>query len=345
MASEDRAPPRDLTWLDRLASDPGGFDFHAVLRRFDASFPEGPRLGSATRPSEEPLRVGQRPSLAFEPTAVADFVPAGSGSVARLLVGFLGLWGAQGPLPSHLTEYARDRLRNVGDRTLTSFVDIFHHRMLLLFHRAWAATQPTVSMDRPGADDFAGYVGALLGIGLPATRGRDTFPDRAKLYYAGRFGASARNAEGLEEIIADYFKLPAFIETFFGQWVDIPAQGLWRLGISPETGSLGRTATLGRRVWTTTHKFRIVLGPLGPEQFGKMLPGSAGLAELASIVRLYTNDEWDWDLRLVLTSEAGGRMTLGKGSRLGWTSRIGSKGGTREDLVVDPALGRTLRIQ
>jgi type VI secretion system protein ImpH len=346
MASEDRPPAGDLTWLERLASDPGSFDFHAVLRRFDASFPDQPRLGTATRPSEEGIRVGQRPSLTFEPRAVSSFAPAvAGGSVAHLFVGFLGLWGPQGPLPGHVTEYARERVRHVGDRTLTSFVDIFHHRMLLLFHRAWATTQPTVAMDRPGDDAFAKYIGAMLGIALPSTRGRDAFPDRAKLFYAGRFGTSARSADGLEEVIADYFQVPAAIESFVGLWVDVPAQSVWRLGASPETGSLGRTAVLGSRVWTCNHKFRVVLGPLTPDKFGTMLPGGAGLAELASLVRLYTNDEWEWDLRLVLVEEAGGRLALGKGSRLGWTSRIGCKTSTREDLVVDPARGRTHRVQ
>ena len=60
-----------------------------------------------------------------------------------------GLLGPNGPLPLHLTEYARERLRHAGDPTLSRFLDIFHHRFLALFYRAWAQAQPHVNRDRP----------------------------------------------------------------------------------------------------------------------------------------------------------------------------------------------------
>ncbi|MGH7436859.1 MAG: type VI secretion system baseplate subunit TssG, partial [Polyangiaceae bacterium] len=137
MGGEDGPAARDLTWLERLARNPGGFDFHAALRRFEATFAETPRLGEATHPREEPLRLGQSPELGFEPSAIARFFPpeqGDPGGLPKLHAAFLGLWGPQGPLPLHLTEYARDRARNAGDRTLVAFADLFHHRMILLFH-------------------------------------------------------------------------------------------------------------------------------------------------------------------------------------------------------------------
>ncbi len=345
MASENRPPSDDLSWLDRLARDPGSFDFHVALRRFEASLPDRPRLGEAVRPADEPLRLGQTPSSSFEPTAVADFFPETESARARLLVSFLGLWGPHGPLPGHLTEYASERARHGGDHTLTRFVDIFHHRMLLIFHRAWAKTQPTVGMDRYGADRFAAYVGAFLGVALRSTLGRDRFPDRAKLFYAGRFAGATRNAEGLAEIIGDYFGLPTAIEEFIGEWMDLPMDGRWELGVSPATGSLGRTAVLGGRVWSRSQKFRIVMGPLSRVDFERTLPNSEAVATLSALVRLYAGDEWEWDLRLVLSADATEPMRLARGARLGWTTRIGPAPGVREDLIVDPGLGRTRRVQ
>ena len=345
MASENRPPAHDLSWLERLARDPGSFDFHVALRRFEASLPDRPRLGEAVRPADEPLRVGQTPSSSFEPTAVADFFPETETRSARLFVSFLGLWGPNGPLPSHLTEYASERSRHAGDETLTRFVDIFHHRMLLIFHRAWAKTQPTVGMDRDAADRFAAYVGSFLGVGLRSAMGRDRFPDRAKLFYAGRFAGATRNAEGLAEIIGDYFALPTAIEEFVGEWMELPVDGRWELGVSPATGTLGRTAVLGARVWSRSQKFRIVMGPLSREDFERTLPNSESLATLSALVRLYAGDEWEWDLRLVLSADATEPMRLARGARLGWTTRIGPAPGVREDLLVDPGLGRTRRVQ
>jgi type VI secretion system protein ImpH len=348
MGAEDRPPTRDLTWLERLARDPGGFDFHAALRRFEATFAEGPRLGAAAHPAEEPVRLGQLPSLAFEPSSLFAHQAgddSGAFPVATIFVSFLGLWGPNGPLPAHLTEYARERLRNAGDRTLSRFADLFHHRMLLLFHRAWAMAQPAAGLDRPGDDRFAKYVGATMGLALPSVRDRDALPDRDKLFYAGRFSAAPRSAEGLADIVGGRFRLPARVEPFIGQWLEIPASARWRLGGSPETSALGRTAVLGRRVWTRTQKFRIVLGPMPPERLRDFLPGRPALSELVALVRLYTNDEWDWDVQLsLLTDQARAGMALGKDARLGLSTRLGRGSGVETDIVLDPHLGRTTRV-
>jgi type VI secretion system protein ImpH len=236
-------------------------------------------------------------------------------------------------------------MRNAGDKTLASFVDVFHHRILLLFHRAWSKGQPTVAMDRAQSDAFRLYLGAFLGLGMSAAQDRDSFPDHAKLFYAGRFGVSARNAEGLQEIVADYFQLPTAIEPFVGMWAELPEESRWQLGVSPATGTLGRTAVVGRRVFTRDQKFRITLGPLSRDEFERTLPASSALDAMVSLVRLYTNDEWAWDVRLVLSPEATERAQLGRGSRLGWTTRIGGACGVREDLIVDPLLRQTYRLQ
>ncbi len=345
MASEDRSSTDDLSWLERLEHDAGSFDFHVALRRFEVAFPEKPRLGEATHPSDEPLRMGQEPTLTFMPTAVADFKPASGGAPASMNVGFLGMWGPNGPMPTHLTEYARDRARHVSDKTLASFVDIFHHRILLMFHRAWSKAQPTVAMDRPMPDAFALYVGALLGLPRRATPSRAPFPDHAKLFHAGHFSRSSRNAEGLRQVIADYFEVRTEIEEFVGDWMDLPGESRWELGGSPETGALGRTAVLGGRVWARAHKFRIVLGPLSPFDMERLLPSSETLGVLTSLVRAYTNDEWAWDLRLVLAPGAIEPLQLGRGARLGWTTRVGRAPGVREDLIVDPVRQQTHRVE
>ena len=75
MAASDRPTTDDLTWLERLAREPGSFDFHVALRRFEAAYGEEPRLGEAVRPADEPLRLGQIPSSNFEPSAVTQFTP------------------------------------------------------------------------------------------------------------------------------------------------------------------------------------------------------------------------------------------------------------------------------
>ena len=345
MASHPGSPPNHLTWLAELQRAPFDFDFHVALRRLESMYRELPKLGEAMRPSDEPLRLGQDPSTAFAPAALTSFRPPENGLPGRLAVAFFGMFGPRGPLPLHITEYARDRMRNAGDRTLTSFIDLFHHRMLLFFHRAWANAQPTACQDRPESNKFSTYIGALFGFALRSALGRDKIPDVAKLQYAGRLSAPTRNAEGLRAILTHYFGLPVQIEQFVGEWLELPTGGRWSLGESRESSTLGRTTVLGARVWQCDHKFRLVLGPLSRESFQRMLPGSESLDKLAALVRTYLGDELTWDVKLVLARGASDQLQLSHGGRLGWNTRVGPGVNRQrnEDLIVNPFLRQTRR--
>jgi type VI secretion system protein ImpH len=321
------------------ARAPQQFDFFQVLRRLEALYrdrPERPRFGAALRPREEPIRLAHEPSLAFAPAALAALRPGRAGAPPTLSVNFFGLLGPNGPLPLHLTEYARDRQRNAEDPTMARFLDLFHHRMLMFFYRAWAGGQPTVNHDDPDTDRYQLYVGALAGLGLAALRGRDAFPDAAKLFYVGRLAAQTRNAEGLGAMIGEFFAMPARIQPFLGDWQDLPVEHRWRLGGASGGGRLGISTTLGAHAWSCQQKFRVLLGPLNRAQFQRMLPGGPGLKKLRALVGNYVGDELRWDVRLTLEDRVEEPWRLGR-SRLTWTAWLGRALGTRrEDLILDP---------
>jgi type VI secretion system protein ImpH len=346
MAGDSGKETDSLTWLQRLQHDPQEFDFHQALRRLECLFVDKPRFGRSIRPAQEPIRLGQDPSMAFAPSAITAFKMPLDDVPGRLAVAFFGMFGPHGPLPTHITEYARDRLRNSADRTLASFIDLFNHRMLLLFHRAWATAQPVVCQDRPESSRFAIYVGAIFGLALDAVKERDVIPDRAKLQYAGRLAAPTRNAEGIRAMVAHYFGVPAQVEQFIGEWVDIPESGRWRLGYSREVSAMAETTVVGARAWQCNHKFRIVLGPLSRDELQRFLPGAPNLERLTALVRSYVGRELAWDVRLTLAPDASDQLQLARGGRMGWNTRLGRShsGATNEDLIVDPSLGQTQRV-
>jgi type VI secretion system protein ImpH len=284
--------------FDALGQELHGFGFYQLLRLLECSFPDSPRIGRSKRPQQDAIRLGQKPSLAFASSSFGGFRHR-DGLPPLLTVTFFGLYGANGPLPHHLTEYVHDRMRR-GDTTLAGFADIFHHRLLSLFYRAWADTQPTVQFDRPESDRFSMYVASTFGIGQETLRERDILPDRAKLQFAGLLSQQSRSAEGLAAILAAFFEMPVMVEEFVGQWIPIPVQERWRLGESPLTGSLGDTTIVGERIFDRQLKFRVVVGPVSFEQYQSMMPESVSFVRLTAMVLNYVGLELLFDVQLVL---------------------------------------------
>jgi type VI secretion system protein ImpH len=340
MASPDRTTADPVDLLEALRQKPYAFHFFQALRRLECRYRDQPRLGKATRLADDPVRLAQEPSMAFAPATLTAFDPGDDDRPPRLSEYFLGLFGPHGPLPVHLTEYARDRSRQHSDRTFARFADLFHHRMLSLFYRAWADTQPTVSFDRPETDRFNVYVGTSFGLGMPSLWNRDAAPDLGKFHYAGRLACQTRNPEGLEAILADFFKLPMRVDTFVGHWLPLDQASRCRLGETPATGLLGMTAVIGERVWDCQHRFRIVMGPMKLEEFQRFLPGSDSLRRLVAWVRNYVGDELLWDVNLILRKEEVPPLQLGEGTRLGWTTWLSSQPLTRDadDLKLDAVM-------
>jgi type VI secretion system protein ImpH len=122
MADEDRSAARALELETQLAGRAHAFDFFQALRRLEVAYRDKPRIGEAGRAIEDPVRLAQEPSLAFPPSTVFGYKAAsGAESVGRLSVTFFGLLGPNGPLPLHLTEHARDRIRFGNDPTFVRF--------------------------------------------------------------------------------------------------------------------------------------------------------------------------------------------------------------------------------
>ncbi|WP_339948163.1 type VI secretion system baseplate subunit TssG [uncultured Albimonas sp.] len=321
MEAQKRPPGPDLTRLTALSDDPQAHHVYQALRLIEAAHPERPRLGRSTRPAQDPVRLGQEAELAFPPSTVAGF-EAGEGEAPdRLTQRFFGLFGPNGPLPLHLTEHARDRLRNHRDPTFTAFADVFHHRMLSLLYRAWASGQPAPSFDRADDDPFGDKVAALSGHLGEGFVDRDAMPDLARRHLAGLLAAAPRSESGLSAILSRFFEAPVEIESFVGDWLHLEPHDRGRLG----SAALGRDANLGAKVWSREARFRIRIGPLSLPDYERLLPGGESLRRLAALVRAFAGEALDWDLNLTLRREAVPPPALGGGVRLGMTAWIGRR--------------------
>lgn len=340
MADETRTAASALE--ASLQKEPTRYGFFQVMRLIECAYQDKARFGQSQRPSlEPPIRLGQDVALTFETATLTSFNRRKPGLMPLLKQRFLGLFGPNGPMPIHLTEYIHERIHYYRDPTLAGFADMFHHRMVCLFYRAWANTEPTVSFDRPESDRFSTYIGSLSGLGEDTLRERDAMPDLAKFYYTGLLSCQSKSAEGLKALLADYFRLTVSVEQFVGEWLVIQDSDLTRLGVSPLTGELGCSAILGSQVWSCQHKFRIRFGPLNIDEYLSLLPDGYRLEQLIAIIRNYIGDELSWDVLLILKKDQVPSARLGESTHLGWTSWLGERKSDHDadDLRLNPFWG------
>jgi len=296
------------------------------VRLLENAHPGLPRIGTSLRLRDDPIRFAQSPSLSFAPSALARFKPAEGVTPPTLHQRFFGLFGANGPLPLHLTEYARERARRMpSDRALVRFLDMFHHRLLSLLYRAWAEASPAVSMDRPDNDPFSRWVGSVAGYGQPTLLGRDSVPDGARLAASGILGRAVHGAEGLERILNDFFRVPVRVHQWQPHWMRLPDDAHSRIGLRNAPVALGQNAVIGAKVWDCQTRFRVEVGPLTLEQYKRFLPGGESLKRLHDWVLNYIGYELSCEMHLVLKKEEVPAVRLGAAGALGWTSWIGTR--------------------
>ncbi|MFO1498149.1 MAG: type VI secretion system baseplate subunit TssG [Verrucomicrobiota bacterium] len=330
--------PTTDSLIAELAAAPFDFDFYAAARLIQSRFPDLPRLGYSSSISQDPVRFAQGPGLDFAPATLEAMQRKDPQHPPRIYCRHFGLFGPNGPMPLCFTEYVRDRVLHYGDSTLAGFCNLFHHRMLAFFFRAWADAHKAVDFDRPQAQRWWYFLGSLAGLGMDSLRSRDSVPDRAKVYFTGRLAQQVRNAEGLEAILQDFFGVQTEVETFVGRWIDLPPDSICRLGQSRTTGSLGTTAIVGSRVWSCQLHFRLRMGPMKYADLARLLPARASYRRLGDWIRGYAGDEFTWDLQLVLAKEEVPQTSLGRAGRLGWTTWLKTQPFTKDatDLVLMP---------
>ncbi|MCK6556301.1 type VI secretion system baseplate subunit TssG [Candidatus Binatia bacterium] len=316
--------------LDRLLFDEGfRFEFFEAVRLLRRLYPERAAVGHDGPPRRETVRFRSRPALGFAGAAIQELSrdDAAHGR-AEMTVNFMGLTGPVGVLPRHYTETVMRR-RRARDPVLHEFLDIWTHRFVSLFYRAWEKYRFAIRYERgvvegKTSDRFAWLLFDLFGMGTDGLLGRLLVDDRVLLYYSGLLAQRRRTASALAGILQDHFAVPAGVEQCIGQWLPIPPRSRTRLGRRGANHQLGASAVLGHRTWDQQAAFRVRLGPFDLRDYNRFLPTGEAFRPLVQMTRYFAGQEHDFDVRLVLRAAEVPRCALGAkgdaGPRLGWSA-------------------------
>lgn len=305
------------SWRIELDEEPGKFDFLNLLWTLERSAGDKPRIGRAEVLSQEIVKIGQDPFLAFPGSNITYFHQPRPDARAEVRERFLGFFGPQGALPL-TTTIESYRWSMEHDDSFARFADIFLDRFVQLFYRAWADARPIVQIGRPDEDRFRSWVGSAAGIGTPALQDRDSLPDVAKLRFAGLIGSRVKSARRLQQLLKGLLGVDLEIRERVASWLEFEPQDLTRLG---STGaSLGQSTHLGSRVQSINDKITVTIRTRALDEYESFLPGQPRFRQIVDLIYLYMGALTDVDLELELPAAARPAARLGQVGQLGWTA-------------------------
>src|SRR5262245_14553920 len=157
------------------------FSFFQLVSLLERLYSRAAPVGHAGPANKELLRFHSDTSLAFPSSDISDFAEDGSAARFRMVVTFLGLHGSVYPLP---TFYAEDILQSDDDdKFVEKFLDVFHHRLISLFYRAWLKYRYHAQFALDGKDPFSTRLFSLMGLRAAELRQTTGLGDTALLRY------------------------------------------------------------------------------------------------------------------------------------------------------------------
>lgn len=273
------------------------------------------------QPQRERIRFSASAGLGFPGSDVVSALsPEHEHAPYQLEVSFLGLHGAQSPLPGYyLEDLAWEAGQNLGIRR--HFLDFFNHRLVTLFHRAWRKYRYYVRFQPGASDGFSELIFALVGLGDSRLRQATPVNWSKMLAYAGLMAGRSRSPEVVSGIVAHCFDLD---DVSIEQWVlrKVPIARDQQTCLGRCNGSLGNDTLVGSSIRDRSGKFVLRLRNLSRRRFGDFLPNGRDHHRLVKLVEFATREQLAYDLELQMRPKDIRAMQLGQDVRLGWNSFV-----------------------
>jgi len=331
--------------IERLLADPQRFEFFQAVRLLllwleERGVPPQRALERHLRfPNSLSLRfpASQVEALALERQSDAAKSAGAASPQFRLTPSFMGLLGAHGALPVHVTEQIQAWQASqagaqgadaVNAEAPRAFLDIFSTRLLALFYGAWKKYRVEHAIAGP-ADTFLPLLLALAGFapahaaasapgsasacvsGLQALQ-LDGIDARALALYAGALRQRPASAAVLGRILSDYFGVPVAIQEGIGHWDRLAPVEQTALG--GVNAVLGQAALLGASCWRPDLRVRVRIGPLDSRQFARFLPRAPAASALRTLLGLFAAPALAYEIELVLRRSELRALRLGERS-------------------------------
>lgn len=335
MGAEERPQVPDLTERLRLLEDQGRrYAFFQLLFLLERIHAGSASLGGTGPVTDERIRLRPDASMGFPSSDVAEVkqikYPDGVDRT-RVSTTFMGLYGVSSPLMNYFIEQVAQAEYQGQQQPARELLDVMHHRFLSLVYRAWTKYRLYVGYRKNGADAFTRRM--LCAAGIDGFGVHNTPIHRFLfLRYAPMLAWRARTANGLAIALHELFgNLGVRIEQFVGAWTLIEKPYRNRLGQANAT--LGESLTIGRYVFDASSRYKIVLGPLGYDDYLAFLPGGHKRPMMRGVCAVFTRGYYDVLLELHVKPDAAPRFQLGS-PRASTLKRTAWLGGPKKPFIL-----------
>ena len=194
------------------------FDFYQAVRLIERLRPESVPVGENEDPAKESVRFKSKVTLGF-PSSDIEAIRASreTAQPPEMVVNFMGLAGAFGPLPNPFVELIIDR-ESHRDTGFRDFLDLFNHRLVSIMYRLRKVHRLGMEIKSPDQIPFAQYLFSLMGLGMKSLQDRLKVRDRAFLYYTGLIAQKPHSMSGLERLLSHYFRVTVKGVQLQGRW-------------------------------------------------------------------------------------------------------------------------------
>ena len=317
---------------ERLQTEGYRFNYFQAIKLLESLYEKRPHIGHLGPVREEVLRLRPNDELSFSPADIHRIEAEDDEGDPKwtLYANFLGLYGPNTASPMYIAEMIAQCPRDTDP--LRDFLDIFNHRILSLYYRAWKKNNLSASLTKDHKDAFSRILFAMIGQDIEAPCDDWKVPPERLLRYSTYFSSNSRPACGLENLIADYFELDDVdIIQFSPRRFAPPASAISRLTVTGEGGCLGESFVLGQTITDVSGQFRVKLGGLTMQQFLSFQPGNTQYEEMEFLVNMYVKHQLGFSLELHLLPNQGGPAKLsaldpvGRLGRSAWLGNPGEK--------------------
>lgn len=322
------------TLIGRLIEQPQQFHFFQAVRIIDLWL--GREKGGRDYALEHVLRCKNSVSLRFPCSQIEHLeIESVVGQLhhVHLTPSFMGLLGVHGLLPHCYTETIAAQIHFTKNDSGRAFFDIFTHRSMILFYRAWEKSHLEFRHAPQGVGN-----GDLLRLQTALAIASPSMPAVASLpaEILGRYAALIRHrpvaAATIIRVLSDYFNLPFHLEPFVAAWIPLAEQQRSQLGL--QNCGLGQNTLLGSSYRRRDLVVRLRIGPLARAQAESFLAPGRNYQALRAVLALFAVPNLRYEVHPVLRAEDVCPIRLDASAALGRSAFLLSKQspGDRDDM-------------